>query len=72
MEHVWDALVALFTAFVGVIVWMFKKHAARIDDMEKRITSVEKTAAVIECKIDDIKDDIHEIKDGVNKLIDNA
>lgn len=68
MEHVWDGAVALFSAALGFIVWMFKKHSDRIDSMDKRINEVEKTTAVIESKLDDIKSDIEEIKDGIKEI----
>lgn len=72
MEHLWDGLVALFSGAVGVIVWMFKKHADRIDSMDKRIAEVEKTNAVIESKLDDIKNDISEIKDGIKDIVKSS
>lgn len=68
MEHLWDAVTALFSAAVGFIVWMFKKHSDRIDTIDKRLIEVEKDSAVIESKLDDIKSDIEEIKDGIKEI----
>lgn len=71
MEHLWDVVTAAFSAALGLIVWMFKKHSDRIDDMDKRLVEVEKSNAVIESKLDDMKQDITEIKQGINRLIDD-
>jgi peptidoglycan hydrolase CwlO-like protein len=70
MDHLWDAATAAFSAALGFVIWMFKKHSDRIDEMDKRLVEVEKTTAIIETKLDGMKEDISEIKDGVSKLQD--
>ena len=73
MEHLWDVLGAIGSAIAGLVVWMFKKHSNRIDEMEKRIAETERTiavhSAVVSSQLLDIKDDVKEIKEGIKCLV---
>lgn len=72
-NNIWEVVKALLQYAIAplgaFLIWSFKKHQAKVDSLEQRISQVEKSTAIIQVMVDHIRDDIKDIKAGIDKLI---